>query len=152
MSAEEEGISAAVAPDPKASTRIEDNNEILFRQIHPTLYQDGVIASTAFRPTPTDKGQLSVDRSSLTTSAASFDLYVSNGRESVAVYGVSVGQYGAEGVFCHPDPLPATDKLKANPAHAYADFSGIVSLKDQRRKAQRLRDRALERGRLHPPV
>jgi len=152
MIAEEEGTSAAVAPDLKASTRIVDGNEILFRQIHPTLYLDGTISSSAFRPTPADKGQLSVDRSSLTTSAASFDLYVGNGRESVAVYGVSVGQYGAEGVLCHPDPLPATDKLKANPAHAYADFNGIVSPKDQRRRAQRLRDRALERGRLHPPV
>ena len=152
MSAGGEASPAVTAPDPEAGARIVDDDEMLFRQIHPVLYLAGTIASSAFLPTIADKGQLSVDRSSLTTPAASHNLYVGNGRDSVAVYGVSVGQCGAESIPCHPDPLPATGGLRANPAHAYADFNGIVSLKDQKKKAQRLRDKALARGRLHPPA
>jgi hypothetical protein len=140
------------AIDPHAvqtETLITNGCEVLFRQVHPNLYLDGKIASTAFMPTTDDKGELSVDRSSLTTPAASFDLYVANGRHSAAVYGVSVAQFEAEGISCHSDPLPETDHLKANLAHAYADFNGIATSKKQ--AAQRLRDRAIERGCLYKP-
>jgi hypothetical protein len=51
---------------------------------------------------------------------------VANGRESVAVYGVSVGQFEAQGIPCHSDPIPETDKLKANPAHAYAAVPNVM--------------------------
>ena len=122
------------APSSGTATRLRDGGEVLFRQIHPNLYLDGKIASTAFMPTADDKGELSVDRSSLATPAASFDLYVTNGRESVAVYGVSVEQFEAQGIPCHSDPLRKTEELKANPAHA---------------SAQRLRDQAVQRGCLY---
>lgn len=140
------------APGPETGTRIMDDDEVLFRQVHPDLYLDGTLASSAFQPTAADKGQLSVDRSSLTNPAASFDLYVGNGLKSRAVYGVSVGQFGAEGIPCHSDPVAATAELKANPAHAYADYTGIATPKAEKKKAQRLRDKAVGRGRLHPPA
>lgn len=139
------------APDAGADTVLTDGREILLRQIHPNLFLDGKIASTAFMPTADDKGELSVDRSSLTTPVASFNLYVANGRQSVAVYGVSVGQFEAQGIPCHSDPLPETDKLKANPAHAYADFKGIETPKKQKQASQRLRDRAVGGGCLYTP-
>ena len=93
---------------------------------------------------------MSVDRESLTTPKASFDLYRENEPwQSAAVYGVSVGEFTAEGIPCKPDPLPATENLKANPSHAYADYNG-VGTNQRRKKAQRLRTAALRKGILHP--
>lgn len=149
MSDSDQDAPSTNAPAAERETLLTDGGEVLLRQIHPNLYLDGKIASTAFMPTANDKGELSVDCSSLTTPVASFDLYVANGRESVAVYGVSVGQFEAQGIPCHSDPLPETDKLKANPAHAYANFKGIEVPKKQKQAAQRLRDWAVERGRLY---
>ena len=136
------------AEKPAAEGPISNPDEIMLRQVHPELYQAGAVASSAFIPTESDQGQLSVDRESLTTPKASFDLYRENGRESAAVYGVSVGEFTAEGILCKPDPLPATENLKANPAHAYADYNG-VGTNQRKKKAQRLRTAALQRGILH---
>ena len=137
------------AEKPATAGPISNPDEIMFRQIHPILYEAGAVASSAFMPTDSDQGQLSVDRGSLTTPKASFDLYRENGRQSAAVYGVSVGEFTTEGIPCKPDPLPATENLKANPAHAYADYYG-VGTNQRRKKAQRLRTAALRRGILHP--
>lgn len=150
MSTSLEG-SPKVAEMVEASGPIDDADEIMFRQVHPILCQAGTVASSAFMPTEDDQGQMSVDRGSLTTPKASFDLYRENGRQSAAVYGVSVGEFIAESILCHPDPLPATEKLKANPAHAFADYNGIGA-NQRKKKAQRLRTAALRRGLLHPPA
>ena len=148
MSAGDEG-----APDPAGKAAapgpITNAAEIMFRQVHPILHEAGAVASSAFMPTEDDQGQLSVARESLTTPQASFDLYRENGRQSAAVYGVSVGEFTIEGIPCQPDPLPPTENLKANPAHAYADYNGIGT-NQRRKKAQRLRTAALRRGLLHP--
>lgn len=151
MTGSHQDAPGADSPDAATDTFLRDGAEVLLRQIHPSLYLDGKIASTAFLPTANDKGELSVDRSSLTTPDASFHLYVANGRESVAVYGVSVAQFKAEGIDCHSDPLPETDKLEANAAHAFADFKRIDASKKQKQAAQRLRDRAVERRCLFTP-
>ena len=123
-------------------------DETLFRQIHPSLLQEGVMSSATFLPTASDQGKLSVDRSSKTTAKASFDLYIENGRASVGVCGLTVGEFSKEKINCYPDPLEATPTLKANPAHAYADFNSVGT--NQRKKlAQRLRTLAAGRGLLH---
>ena len=132
-----------------ASGPISNAEEIMFRQVHPILYLAGAVASSAFLPTEDDRDQMSVDRGSLTTPKTSFDLYRENGRQSAAVYGVSVGEFTVEDIPCQPDPLPATENLKANPAHAYADYNGIGT-NQRKKKAQRLRTAALRRGLLHP--
>ena len=137
------------AEQPVATESIENLDEIMLRQIHPILCEAGAIASSAFIPTDSDQGQLSVDRGSLTSPKNSFDLYRENGRESAAVYGVSVGEFTAEDIPCKPDPLPATESLKANPAHAYADYNGVVT-NQRKKKAQRLRTAAQRRGILYP--
>lgn len=134
------------APGP-----ISTPEELLFRQVHPTQRQSGVLSSAMFIPTPDDEDQLSVDRKSLTTAKDSFELFTGNGLASVAVVGVTVGEFGKEGLPCHPDPLPATGTLKANPAHAYVDYSGATGTNKRKRMAQRLRTVAAGRGILHPP-
>ena len=130
---------------------LEDNEEVLFRQIHPNFYDGSYPGSPQFAPTAKDEGRLSVDRSSNTTAEASHALFTGNGFSSAAVYGVSVGEFGAEKLPCHPDPLEAQDGLAANPAHAYADFSAATA-SDSRKIAKRLRNVAVKRGCLHSPA
>lgn len=128
-----------------------DHAEVLLRQIHPDLIQDGEPSSSNFRPKDTDGGKLSVDRSAVTTAEAAFALYTSNGYSSVAVYGVSVGDFDGCGIQCEADPLLATEKLAANPAHALADFTKFGSSK-QKTLAKRIKKAAIARGILHPEM
>jgi|GEM_PF-2366173 len=48
-----------------------ENEELLFRQVHPSFVRDGRVGSQAFRPTPKDKKMLSVAQVSKTTAQAS---------------------------------------------------------------------------------
>jgi len=150
MNAGEEGVHV---PDqaPVTTGPIGNADELMFRQVHPSLHDGGAVASSAFLPTEEDHGQMSVDRSSKTTPKGSFDLYRENGGASDAVYGITVGELNAEGIPCHSDSLPAIGTSKANPAHAYADYNGIGT-NQRKKKAQRLRTGAVKRGQLHPPA
>ena len=131
------------------SRPLDDGEEVLFRQIHPNFDDNGYPGSFPFAPSAKDESKLSVDRSSLTTAAASHALFTSNGFESVAVYGVSVAEFRVESLPCYPDPIEAQGTLAANPAHAYADFSAF-SPTQGKKIAKRLRNNAVQRGRLHP--
>ena len=55
--------------------QLTDPGEVLFRQVHPSWIQAGKPTSQAFRPTPKDRGLLSVSRSSKTTASAAFELH-----------------------------------------------------------------------------
>lgn len=127
--------------------------EILFRQIHPDLMQDGVPASSGFRPSESDKDMLSVDRSSLTSPSAAHTLYTANGLASEAVFGVSVGEFQDNGLPCQEDPIVASAGTAANPAHALASFVGHTVSK-QKTLAKKIKRVAVARGVLHlsPPV
>lgn len=126
-----------------------DGAEVLLRQIHPDLVQDGTPASSAFRPKESDKNKLSVDRGAMTTASAAFDLFTSNGYTSIAVYGISVDEFGVCDIPCEHDPLPAEGEKKANPAHALANFEKFGSSK-QKTLSQRIKRAAIARGILHP--
>lgn len=128
---------------------LDDENELLFRQVHPNFIVDGQLSSAPFRPTPKDGDKLSVDRSAIATAAESHALYTSNGFSSVAVYALNVKEFQDEAVRCVADPVPASEQQAANPAHAYADYSGHGSAK-QKTIAQRLKIKAVARGRQHP--
>lgn len=131
--------------------KLTNGAEVLFRQIHPDLVQDGEPSSSNFRPKESDESKLSVDRGALTTAVASFERYISNGLASVAVCGVSVAEFEACGIGCEEDPLPATDKLTANPVHALASFAGFGGSK-QKTLAKRIKKAAIARGILHPKL
>lgn len=132
-------------------TTLGDQDEVLFRQIHPTFYDNSHPASPQFAPTPKDEGKLSVDRSSLTTAAAAHALFTGNGFQSAAVYGLTVGEFSKEILPCHSDPLPAESGRAANPAHAYADFT-TFKVSQQKNIAKRLRNVAVKRGCLYLPT
>ena len=129
--------------------KLTDEAEILFRQIHPNYMSNGMPSSDRFRPTSNDGGRLSVDRSALVSAAESHELYVSNGRASTAVFGVSVGECLAEQLPSFEDPIEESSTTKANPAHAVIDFSAF-SEKDRRVLGRRLQLKAIDRGQLHP--
>lgn len=130
--------------------QISDKDELLFRQVHPNFVDAGELSSAAFRPTAKDNGQLSVDRSSLTTSEASYRLHtVSKGLSSAGTYAVSVGDFSEVEVTCYPDPIAAIGDQPYNAAHAYGDFTKLSSGR-QKTAAKRLRNRAASRGCLHP--
>ncbi len=111
---------------------------------------DGQLSSQPFQPTVKDEGKLSVDRSTLTDTVGSFNLYIGDGHKSVAVYGLTVGEFGTQQIACHSDPLVQSDSQTANPAHAYADFSPH-SANQQKNKAKRLKNMAISRGCLYSP-
>lgn len=129
--------------------QLTDDAEILFRQIHPNFWQDGEPSSQPFMPTPKDKNQLSIDRSTLTTAAGSFALFAGNGHATKAVYGLTVGEFRILEIDCQSDPLPPTEFRSANPAHASADYSAHGG-NQQKTKAKRLKQNAIARGQLHP--
>ena len=123
---------------------LSQEDELLFRQVSPGCVDaNGQPSSQSFRPTKKDNYKLSVDRSSLTTAKKSHSLYQKNGYESVAVYGLTVGEFKGEKIPCVKDPIVE------NPAHALADYNGNKN--QHKHKAKRLKDLALKRGELYSP-
>jgi hypothetical protein len=132
------------------SEKLTDEAEVLFRQVHPTFYENGVPSSQPFKPTEKDENLLSLDRSSLTSPAASHDAYVASGLMSSAVYGLSVGEFETQSIDCRADPIEAKEGQSKNVAHSVADFSPHKT-SQQKNIAKRLKLKAISRGRLHPP-
>lgn len=126
-----------------------DQAEVLFRQVHPNFIHNGEPASDRFKPQPSDAGLMSVDRSSLIDAASSHAVYTSTGRQSGAVYGVTVEEFAHEAVGCCEDPLIANDAVPANPAHALADYTHHEE-KKWKLISKRLALKAKARGQLHP--
>lgn len=128
--------------------KLTDPNEILFRQINPKSFQKGEPGSDRFRPSERDQNMLSIDRSSLTTPSAAHSLFVSTGKESVAVFGIGLGEFHNETIECFGDSVAATENNPANPAHALADYSSHTE-KNQKIVAKRLKRLAVARGCLY---
>lgn len=128
--------------------KLSEAEGVLYRQVHPELVDEaGKPSSSVFRPTPNDENKLSVDRSKITTAKDAFELFLSRGRSSSAVYGVTVEEFGSEELGCVADPIDCEEF--ANPAHALVDYSSFGGAQ-QRKKAQRIKVVALARGQLHP--
>ena len=129
-------------------SKLTDQTEVLYRQIHPDFFTDGAPSSDRFKPYSNDDGLMSTDRSSLTTPKDSHSLYVSQGKLSAAVYGISVQEFGNENIDCLSNPIFNTPGQADNHAHALADYRQH----DPRRYgniAKRLKKLAMARGCLH---
>jgi hypothetical protein len=130
---------------------VSDDEELLFRQVHPAFVRDGRPSSQAFRPTPKDEGKLSVARGSLTTAAAAYELYTAGmGLQSAGSWALSVAECREQALHVVPDPLTSPPAKVADPAHAVIDFASY-SNSQREAKGSRLAKKAFERGRLHPP-
>jgi hypothetical protein len=131
---------------------LDDEGELLFRQVHPSFVRDGRPSSQAFRPTPKDAGRLSVARGTLATAAAAFHHHTEHlGLSSAGTWGVTVGECLEQGLPALADPLTSPPERVADPAHAVIDFTAHSRGQMEARGA-RLALRANERGRLHPTV
>lgn len=87
---------------------------------------------------------LSVDQSSLSAPAESYNRYIANGLESVGVFSVLKYDFSEESIPTQPDPIDG------NPAHALADFNSH-SVGQRKKKARRLADKAAKYGIKHQP-
>lgn len=112
---------------PTLAPPLEDSEELLYRQVHPSWIQAGRPTSQAFRPTPKDAGLLSVSRGSCTTAEQAYRLHTEEKKcQSAGVWSVLVGDCAAVERTVHADPLtePVHDA-----AHAVVDFTGLADPK-----------------------
>jgi hypothetical protein len=107
---------------------LKDEDELLYRQVHPSFIRDGRPSSQAFRPTRKDEGKLSVSRSTLTSPRQSFELFTNVMElKSAGVWGMTVGECNAESLSVRSDPLVAPPAKAPDPSHAVVDFSTVTS-------------------------
>ncbi len=115
----------------------------------------GQPSSQGFRPMrEEDKGCLSMDMANKTSAASAFMLCSSQppagfGNSAHSTWGVSLSELTQATLTVWEDPVGATDRLPANPAHAVVDFTSLGN-KAQVRAAQRLKAGAAARGCQHP--
>jgi hypothetical protein len=126
-------------------SKIDDVDEVQFRQINPSWLEDDGPSRLAFLPTKKDDGKLSLDRSSTTTAKDAFEDFKALGLNSSGVYGLTPDEFSKQPspVECHGSPL------ENNPHHSHADFSEL-SNGQRKAKSQELRRLAIARGKLHP--
>lgn len=126
---------------------LDDPEELLHRQVHPSFLQNGRVSSQAFRPTPKDDGELSVSRASLTTAEAAYQLYTEEKKlQSVGVWSVTVGECEGVGLKAFADPLEGPPP---DPAHAVIDFRHLGTNAVEK-ASSRLAAVARARGRQYP--
>jgi len=120
-------------------------NEILMRQVHPNMMQEGRLWSGAFTPTEADKGLLSADRDSVITPKDAYERYLQAKKLTQAggTWGVSVGEFKSIGLLCY------ADELTENKAHALVDYAARGA--EKRKGLGKLAyAKATARGRLYP--
>lgn len=126
-------------------TKIDDPDEVQFRQVNPSWMQDDAPSRQAFEPTKKDDGKLSLDRSASTTPKKAHDDFTALGLRSQAVFGITPRE-------CDEEPTPIScyeSPLQNNPHHSHADFDGL-SRGERKKKSLELRRYAIARGKLHP--
>ena len=126
--------------------KIEDSCELLFRQVHPQFFENGIAGARAFKPNSSDAGHMSTDRSVLTNAQSAFDHSTKHlKKQSACVFGLTVGEFGHEKIDCFEDPLPSDGQIPQNPAHSLANY-GEHAEKSWKNISQRLKVLAIARG------
>lgn len=130
-------------------SKLEDLQELQFRQIHPSWVDEGHPTRQAFSPSTKDAGCLSLDRSAAIDARQSHENYTSLGLKSEAVYGIEVGEFAEMPypVECYASPIEEADQW--NPHHSHADFNNLTKA-ERKAKITELRRIAIGRGKLHP--
>ena len=119
-------------------TKLDDQDEVQFRQVNPSWMEEGGPSRLAFMPTTKDDGKLSLDRSVSTTVKRSYDDFRALGLRSDGVFGLTPGE-------CSEDPYPVecyASPLDYNPHHSHADFTGLTN-GQKKAKSQELRRKAI---------
>jgi len=119
---------------------ITDPEEQLYRQVHPSWIQEGRVTSVAWKPTPKDRGLLSVSRAKRCTAAESFAHHTQKLQlQSAGVWAVTVQDCTKAKLAVFEDPIEAP---VPDPAHAVIDFRDLSNGEIQA-KAQQLKAAAL---------
>jgi hypothetical protein len=126
------------------------DEELLWRQVHPTQIDDGHVRSCVFAPTAKDEGELSVVRGSKVAAKDAFEYYTTQmGFESVGSYGITVDEVAQNGLRAIDDSAgPSAADLP--PGHAFVDFRAVPSSSKAQKIGAKLRDLAQARGRVYP--
>lgn len=115
---------------------------LLLRQVHPSFVQEGRVTSQAFRPTPKDEFQLSVDNGDRVSAESAWRRFT--GTPTCA----SAGVQAVTRADCADQELNVIEDGHPHPEHCSVDFSAF----DKKRiemKAKLLRARAAGRGWLY---
>lgn len=124
---------------------IEDDDELLHRQVHPTFMHDGEPSSQAFRPTPKDEGHLSVSRDAIEDAEAAYRRFTEQkGLASAGVWSLKAEEARAQNLSITPAPIEEPEAL-VDPAHALIDFT--PHSKNKRKSiSKKLKHLAVARG------
>lgn len=130
------------------------DNDLVYRQVHPSHAPDGIPSSQAFNPTPKDEGKLSVDDSRVVTAEGSWQNYTGNlGFQSAGTWAVSFEEVAAASdlVLLKAPVVNPENPLHDNPAHCLIDFNSLASKGEKKRRAQQLAIKASARGIQYQP-
>lgn len=128
-----------------AERRLEDPDELLYRQVHPQWIIDDMPSSQAFKPTRKDEGMLSITLGSKTTAEDAFLHHTQTLKlASGGTWAVTVGEVAAVDLSSFEQPL------EHSPAHGFVDFRDL-SRKAMESKAKLLLARTRNRGCVYPP-
>jgi hypothetical protein len=128
-----------------ADSPLDDGEEPLYRQVHPSWVQDGVPSSLAFKPTKKDAGMLSISLGSKATPKGAFDHHTKDlGLQSAGTWAVMVAEVAEAGLNSYAQPIDGS------PDHGFIDFREL-SRGQTEKTAKVLLARARDRGCLHTP-
>jgi len=120
-------------------------NTLLLRQINSAFIKEERVTSIAFRPTPKDEKQLSVDNGDYITAEQSYNRFISNlNCSSIGVLAVSKKECDDETLLVIEDCIPYKE-------HCSIDFTGL-SKREIETKSKILRDKAIARDWQFRPV
>jgi hypothetical protein len=123
---------------------LDDQSELLYRQVPPAWVDDGIPSSQAFAPTRKDAGMLSIARGTKTTAEGAYLHHTEVlGLRSSGTWAITVGEANAVGLKSFSQP---SDK---SPAHGFVDFREL-GRRPAEAKGKLLLANARARGRLYP--
>lgn len=117
--------------------------------------------STAFRPSPKDDGNMSVDNGDMVTAEESHETFTarinpttSENLESVGVWAVSKEEAEEHGTTVEPSPVEEdlANNVAANPAHTDIVFPAGLSKGKLQKIGKKLQTVAQERGCCYSPA
>ena len=115
---------------------------LLLRQIHPSFVQNGSVTSQAFRPTPKDEDQLSVDNGDMVSPEDSWK------RFSAQAECTSSGVMAVSQCECSISALKVVEDGIPYPEHCHLNFAPFRS-NQASKVGKKLAAKAHERGWLH---
>lgn len=127
------------------TNKLAASDELLMRQVHPNMMQEGRLWSGAFTPTRADNGLLSADRDSILSPKDAYERYLKlkTMTQAGGTWGVSINEFRAIDLVCYSDPLPDND------AHVLVDYLARGA-NQEKRLGKLAYAKASARGRLYP--